>query len=215
MIIAFEGIDGSGKSTLFEMTYEYLSKKNKVIKTKEPGGTEFGNQIRNILLNPDNDIPLDTEILLFAADRAYNVKHIYEKYYYKAVILTDRSVISSLVYQGYVKPEKHSIMNVLKVMEINSKVLKGYTPDIVFFIDTEPEIAAKRIIQRDKLDRMEQTVIDKLDKVRQGYKFVFENFTLSIVYTINGNQTPEESFEDIKKELDRIGGTAWKHLLII
>jgi len=202
MIIAFEGVDGSGKSTLFEKTYRYLSETYKVIKTKEPGGTYLGGKIREMLLSK-NDISLASEVFLFAADRAQTNMEIYEKYNIDHIILTDRSVYSSIVYQGC-----KDLFNIEKttgrIYDINATALGTNFPDAVFLIDAKTEILMNRLKKRVSMDNIENRIKENLDFYRNAYNYVLKRFHHGEQFTIDTTEDDEDlSIEVIKGLINR------------
>lgn len=135
-LIVFEGADNLGKTTQIEAVYNYLNenKKNKVIKTREPGGTIIGSKIREILLNSNEKLPGKTQLLLFQADRNYHFEHILKPYLDKGyIILCDRFYLSTLVYQ-------HKINGISEnsVYDLNGYSTNYLVPDLTFVFHGKP-----------------------------------------------------------------------------
>ncbi|MBO8160976.1 MAG: dTMP kinase [Thermosipho sp. (in: Bacteria)] len=197
MFIAFEGLDGCGKSTQLDLLFQYLKTAGKkVIKVREPGSTEIGEKIRAILLDRNLNINERTELLLFLASRAQLVEEIIkpalnEGYF----VLVDRFADSSVAYQGGARN-----LGIENVEFLNTFATNNIFPDLVFFIDIPVEIALKRISKKNK-DRLENEGKAFLEKVRNSYLYLSnkrENFI-----TINGEKTVEEIFEEIKSHIQK------------
>ena len=133
LFITFEGIDGCGKSTQFQMLKEYLETQGvDFIVVREPGGTVIGEKIREILLNKKNDSmrPL-TELLLFEAARAQIAEEVIRPALEKGTcVLCDRFFDSTYAYQGYARK-----LGADKVLLLNDLATAGLEPDITFLID--------------------------------------------------------------------------------
>lgn len=167
MFITFEGIEGCGKSTQSKLLYKHLiDSKRKSILTHEAGGSPFGEHIREILLNPKNDISPMAEFLLFAADRTDHTKYIRECLSKDYIVVSDRFTDSSLAYQGY---GKNVPLDFIKT--INHVCTSNLIPDITFFLDISVEESLKRIYNRScVLDRFESNSIDFFTRIYNGYK---------------------------------------------
>ena len=167
-LIAFEGCEGSGKSTQLRLLYEYLKeKKVDFIMTREPGGSEISEEIRRIILNGKNTAMCDEcEALLYAAAR---VQHLKEKIIPALnegkLVICDRYIYSSLAYQGYARG-----LGVEFVEGINSFAIDNCPPYMTVFLDISPKAAFERKHGADKNDRMEQLGLEFHEKVYMGYK---------------------------------------------
>ncbi len=159
MLIAFEGIDGSGKTTQAKKLYEYLKNKGKKVSLyREPGSTEIGEKIRDILLCHCMDER--TELLLFEASRSCLVKEkIIPDLEEGKIVILDRFTLSTLAYQGYGKGIEPQIIKTL-----NEFATRGLEPDIVFLLDLPVEEALKRLKTRTRFEDKEF-----LEKVRRGF----------------------------------------------
>jgi len=166
MFITFEGIDGSGKSTQLDLLKNYLTEKGRsVIKLREPGGTEFSEAIRDLLLSTDYDIDALTELLLFDAARSHLVSKIIKPALKRGdVVLCDRFYDSTTAYQGYGRG-----LDLEKVKTINKTAAAGLIPDITFFLDVSLEVSLKRSNDRES-DRIELAGNDFFTKVRDGFQ---------------------------------------------
>ena len=127
-IIVFEGIEGSGKTTLINYTARYLKKiKIKYIKFREPGGSKNSEKIRKIILKNNSNLNKKTDMLLYLAARSENFEKIIKKNHNKKIILIDRFIDSTIAYQHYGMGINKNIINV-----INKFILGNIKPDITF-----------------------------------------------------------------------------------
>ena len=167
--VTIEGPDGSGKSTQAQRLFKYLQEKGyEVVLTREPGGTSVGEQIRTILLNPENkEMGFKTEVLLYAASRAQHLEDVIIPALKKGkVVISDRFVDSSIAYQGYGRN-----LNLPLVVEINKLVVEEYLPDLTILLDLPVEVGLTRIRKNQKtMDRLEQEAVTFHEQVFQGFK---------------------------------------------
>jgi dTMP kinase len=169
-LISFEGSEGSGKSTQIARLAQHLQKIGRdVISTREPGGTEIGEQIRNIIVHNSkgDEMCAETELLLFAAARAQLVREVIAPALIRGTfVLSDRFLDSSTVYQGVARNLSADPVN-----QINLFAVGNVVPDLTIVIDVPTEVSLARIRQRasDLPDRMERENIDFYEKVREGY----------------------------------------------
>ena len=146
MFVSFEGIDGSGKSTITNYVYEYFINKNQeVIMTREPGGNKIAEKIRELILDPKHDTMDDkTEALLYAASRR---QHLVEKILPALdegkLVLCDRFIDSSTAYQGYGRQ-----LGAKAVIDINLFAVEDHLPDITFFLDIDLKTSLDRVNKR-------------------------------------------------------------------
>jgi dTMP kinase len=168
--ISFEGSEGSGKSTQITRLAAHLQQTGReVVSTREPGGTEIGEQIRNIIVHNSkgDEMCAETELLLFTAARAQVVREVIAPALMRgAVVLSDRFLDSSTVYQGIGRN-----LAADPVSRINRFAVGNVMPDLTLVIDVPTEIGLARIRQRasDLPDRMERENIDFYKKIRDGY----------------------------------------------
>lgn len=169
-LITFEGSEGSGKSTQITRLAAHLQQAGReVVATREPGGTEIGEQIRNILLHKDEGQGMcaETELLLFTAARAQVVREVIAPALQRgAVVLADRYLDSSTVYQGAARNLAPG-----PVAEINRFAVGDVMPHLTIVIDVPIEVSMSRIRQRASglPDRMERENLAFYTKVREGY----------------------------------------------
>ena len=169
LFITLEGPEGSGKSSVMEKVYErLLSEGYEIVKTREPGGTPIGEQIRNVILNQDNTkMEIRTECLLFAASRRQHlVEKIWPSLKQGKLVFCDRYLDSSLAYQGYAR--KLGIDNVLNV---NLFATENTYPDLTLFFDVAPEIGLERINKNHnrEVNRLDVEKLEFHKNVYQGY----------------------------------------------
>ena len=165
MFISFEGIEGSGKSSLLEnLKKYYLKKELEVIFTKEPGGTELGKDIRDILLNPESSISSEAELLLLMADRIEHVTTIINPNLKKnKIIFCDRYIDSTIAYQG-----KGRNLSEDKIKELID-ILNLPIPDLTILLDLPVEDGLLRANKRNELDRFEKEDINFHKSIRKSY----------------------------------------------
>lgn len=188
IFISFEGGEGCGKSTLIEAIKKELADSD-VIYTREPGGTKISEEIRKILLSPENkEMDAHTEALLYAASRSQHVHEKIKPALEKGkIVITDRFVDSSLAYQSNGRG-----LPLLNVQIINNFAMQGVIPDLIFFIDVKPETALQRITSRKSLDRLETEDLEFHNKI---YNYFKEHETE--YWVIDGTKTIEEEVEEI------------------
>ena len=195
--IVMEGPDGSGKSTQIQLLKEYLERKGyECIVTREPGGTVIGEEIRDIILDPSHKSMSDvTEMLLYAASRAQLMSEVIIPALEDGkMVLSDRFVDSSIVYQGIARG-----LGIETVSGINAPGIGQYKPDCIFFIDISEEEGLRRKKEQKKLDRLEQESIDFHHMVSEGYRKVLSDRS-EVVY-INGMDEVENIQNQIRDVL--------------
>lgn len=169
-LISFEGSEGSGKSTQMARLAAHFQKAGReVVTTREPGGTEIGEQIRNIIVHNSkgDEMCAETELLLFTAARAQLVREVIVPALLRgAIVLSDRYLDSSTVYQGIGRN-----LAADPVAQINRFAVGTVMPHLTIVIDVPAEIGLARLKRRasDLPDRMERENIDFYRKVRDGY----------------------------------------------
>lgn len=187
ILIAIEGIDGSGKSTLVSNIYTHLKEQSfPVILTKEPGGSALGKQLREILQTQTTPVSAKAEYLLFAADRAEHFQKVISPALQRhAIIISDRSSDSSVVYQGYGRG-----LDIDMIEQVNGWAKNGLCPDLIFYINVSPECAQKRLaLRNEKLTSFEQEGLAFAKRLVHGFAEVFKNRKNVII--LDGNQSPE------------------------
>jgi len=172
LFITIEGPDGGGKSTQVKLLAEHLQKLGReVVLTREPGGTELAEKIRELLLTPTKEtvVPM-TEVLLYAASRAQHVEGLIKPALARgAVVISDRFVDSSVAYQGFGRG-----LGADTVWQVNQWALGGLLPDLTIILDLELSIGRRRTAARDQQqqtepDRLEQENLEFHQRVREGF----------------------------------------------
>ena len=200
--ITFEGGDGSGKSTQIEFLRGSLEAMElEVMVTREPGGNRISEEIRKILLDPENDeMSPKTEMLLYAAARAQLIDECIRPALDEGkVVICDRFLDSSIAYQGYGRGLGESVETV------NGPATEDCMPDLTFFLDIDPESAGGRIRDRgEKKDRIEQEGNDFRARVAQGYSALAEKYPYRIVRIDASAGVEEIAVRIINETMDRI-----------
>ena len=199
--IVFEGPDGSGKSTQMHLCVERMREMNiDLLVVREPGGTDLGEAIRDILLADRGGIEVRAELLLFMASRAQLCnKRIIPALEAGTTVICDRFLWSSLAYQG-----SGLEVGVDIVAEIGRFATYGITPDLYIVIDVPPEVGLGRSIEA--LDRIEARSAEFFRRVRKSYrKLVAEHPEISKL--IDGTQEAGRVFEEVFEEVKSVLGT--------
>ena len=185
MFVTFEGLDGSGKTTQVELLRRHLEDSGReVVVTREPGGTEFGERVRELLLHGP-DMSAWAEATLFAAARAELVERVIAPAREGgADVICDRYVDSSLAYQGIARG-----LGLDAVLELNLAAVQGVLPDRTFLLLVDPATAAGRTGRNP--DRIEREDDDFRARVDAAYREVAERFPERIVPIEAGGSTEE------------------------
>ena len=194
MFISFEGVDGSGKSTQVELLAgELRSQGRAVVATREPGGTDLGERIRDMILHGDEMAPW-AEASLFAAARAQLVDEVIRPALARgADVLCDRYIDSSLAYQGIARG-----LGVERVLELNQLATAGLLPDRTFVLLVPLDEAARR--RGGDADRLEREGLEFVEFVDRAYQELAQVFPTRIVCA-DGTQSPEELARLIRGQL--------------
>ena len=165
LLITFEGIDGSGKTTQASRLAAFLGQDRATL-TKEPGGTPVGKTLRSMLLDPDLSIDPKAELLLFLADRAQHVQTLIRPHLEAgSIVIVDRFIDATVAYQGFGLGHPLEL-----IASIHEKILEGMIPDRTFLFDIDPQKARERIISRgDKKTSVENRSEEFFQRVRNGY----------------------------------------------
>ena len=200
LFISFEGIDGCGKSTQADLLRSYLESKGEQVELlREPGGTALSEQIREILLNPNNDkMDPSTESILLSASRAQLTREIIIPALERGnVVICDRYADSTLAYQGYGRG-----INLEWLEKLNAFATAGLKPDITLLVDLPVDEALNRM-QSKSFDRIEMEGIEFLNKVRSGYLELTDRFSKRY-FMIDGMETIEEISKKIINKIEEI-----------
>ncbi|NLB10607.1 MAG: dTMP kinase [Clostridiaceae bacterium] len=203
--ITFEGVDGTGKTTHIEKLAADLKSEGKdVVMLREPGGTQIGEQIRQILLKREHQAMADvSELLLFAAARAQLVREVIRPALEQGKhVLCDRFIDSTVAYQGYGRG-----LDIDLVQRVNNAAVGETRPDLTIWIDIEPEELAKRLGKRNtdnKSDRLDLESNDFRDRVRTGYVKISEEEPGRVVRVISKSDirdTYEQIISCVRREI--------------
>ena len=205
LFISFEGIEGCGKSTHVPLLEEYLKQLgHEVVISREPGGLESTEIIRDLLLNPkwkEEIYQPITELFLFEASRSVFVeKKVRPVLKRGGIFIADRFADSSTAYQGFAGKISGET-----VAHLNEIATMGLMPDITLILDLELEDALNRSSHHEykKKDRMEQKPIDFHDDVQRGYRWIAQMFPnrAKLIYTGN-KRTKEQTQAEIRTYVD-------------
>jgi dTMP kinase len=159
VLITFEGIDGSGKSSAARFLYERIQELRPALLTKEPGGTELGKHLRTLLQLRTYPVSPEAEFLLFAADRAQHWREcVMPALQEGIVVISDRMADSSLAYQGYGRGVDHAMIE-----SVNRWAMCGMKPDLTIYLKIDYATAMSRLA-----DREETTVFDTMFATRDN-----------------------------------------------
>jgi len=196
--IVFEGMDGTGKSTLIKMTKEWIeSEKRYCIATKEPGGCPVGTKLREIILYSTFANNL-TDILLFLANRNEHINRTIKPNLEQGnIVLCDRYLYSSLVYQGYMNN------NFDQVYDLHKQLGLIFEPDLLLIFKADPDVTIKRLSNGDKFEMHDKSYFEKI----QGHylndipKSISKKCRLEI---IDANHELDVNFDNVKKVISSI-----------
>ena len=200
LFIVMEGPDGSGKTTQINLLKEYLEEAGyECLITREPGGTVIGEEVRQLILNPEHrEMSPVTEMLLYAASRAQLVHEVIGPALEEGkIVISDRFVDSSIVYQGIARK-----LGISTVSAVNAPGIGIYRPDGIFFIDLSESEGLRRKKEQKNLDRMEQEGIDFHHMVSEGYRKVLSG--RPEVMKIDGGRSIDTIQKKIRNHVDEL-----------
>lgn len=182
-LIVFEGVEGCGKTTQLQRCHVWLTREGShewgqiaanisfseqtaaLIFTREPGGTQLGLRLRQLLCEDNATIQDSAELLLYAADRAQHVEEVLKpQLALGAIILCDRYTDSTIAYQGYGRGLSLSLIH-----QLNSIATGGLESNLTLWLDIDVEVGLARTKNRGRLDRIEQADLEFHRRVQQGY----------------------------------------------
>ena len=198
MFISFEGLDGCGKTTQVELLEAFLETRDfEVVATREPGGTELGETLRQIVLHGGKISPW-AEVAIFAAARAELVEEVIEPALGRgAIVISDRFVDSSLVYQGVARG-----LGIENVLQLNLHATKGLLPERTFLLMVDEKLSEARV--GEERDRMERESAEFRRLVGDGYRRLAEMFPERIV-ALDGTQPRELIARQVRQALEEAG----------
>jgi len=171
LFITFEGLDGAGKSTQFNLLAEHLQRLGHAICcTREPGGTAIGDQIRHVLHDVTHTaMTAEAEMLLYAASRAQLVRQVIRPHLAQGeIVLCDRYVESTYAYQGYGRQ-----LDMAKLQMLTQFATEGLRPDLIIYLDLDVSVGLQRKAQVEadggEMNRMDQQAREFYQRVRDGY----------------------------------------------
>ena len=197
--IVVEGSEGVGKSSQIKIIERYLiNNKIDYILTREPGGTSFGESIRDIILNDDNNTEELTDSLLFYASRYENYKKIILPGLDAGkTVVCDRYHYSTLVYQGIVE-NNSSVKAIHEIFDaIYSKMI-----DHIIYLYTTPKESFKRISKRSVTDKFESRGLSYLEDLSNAYELVFNG--MKNITKIDTSEDKDITKDNLIKSLDKI-----------
>ena len=167
MLITFEGIEGSGKTTQIELLGDYLTGKGySVVQTREPGGTGFAEALREVLLKKGLEVDPLSELLVFMAMRAQHVEEVIMPALQDGkVVLCDRFVDATYAYQGYGRKIDLGVIETL-----NRLVTKGVRPNLTILLNVTAERGLKRKAASSPMDRIEEEDITFHQRIKKAYE---------------------------------------------
>ena len=200
LFIVMEGPDGSGKTTQINLLKEYLEEAGyECLITREPGGTVIGEEVRQLILNPEHkEMSPVTEMLLYAASRAQLVHEVIGPALEEGkIVISDRFVDSSIVYQGIARK-----LGISTVSAVNAPGIGIYRPDGIYFMDLAEAEGLRRKKGQKNLDRMEQEGIDFHHMVSEGYRKVLSG--RPEVMKIDGGRSIDTIQKKIRNHVDEL-----------
>jgi dTMP kinase len=187
--ITFEGIDGSGKSTQLQFLAQWLEQREiPVLRTRQPGGTAIGQEIRKILLNPEHqELCNSSEMLLYLADRIQHLQEtILPALHSGKWVLCDRFHDSTVAYQGYGRG-----LDLSGLESVVKREIMPYYPEVTFWFDASPEVALARLQRRQQdPDRLDRESLEFFERVRNGFAREAEASAQRVI-RIDAEATPE------------------------
>ena len=198
--IVIEGIDGCGKTTQIDQLSKWLptsgliKEGSQLITTREPGGSQLGKKLRNLILeNNENNQPSSlAELLLYSADRAEHVSKIIKPALEKNNwVISDRFSDSTLAYQGFGRN-----INLQIIKSIESIVCQGVSPDLTIFLEISPEESISRRNNKTP-DRIESEGIKFLEKVNKGFKLIAKEKNWEVISASQNIQKISDQIKEI------------------
>lgn len=182
-LIVFEGIEGTGKTTLIDyVSKKLIKKKINFIRIREPGGSKNSELIRKLILNKKNKFNPFTDLLLYFAARSENIENIIKKNFKKKIILIDRFTDSTLAYQHYGMG-----LNKFLINKINKYLINRIKPDLVFLNTVNTKNLKLRLNIRKNKNRYDNFKINFYKKVQNGFLKISKTKNNYVVIDSNKN----------------------------
>lgn len=196
IFITLEGLDGCGKSTQALFLRDYFEKKGlKVYLTREPGGSEVGDRIRELLLSTSLILNSWTEAFLYIASRVENSQIIRQKLEEDFIVICERYIDSTIAYQGYGRGLPLDVLE-----NLNRIATLGLSPTVTFLFDIDPRIALSR---KKTFDRIEKEDMYFYTRVREGYLAIAKKEKDRIV-VLSGELSEMEIFNHIVSYVEKL-----------
>lgn len=194
--ISFEGTEGVGKTTAIDNFCTLLTTQNiPFVRTREPGGSDVAEKLRDIFLNKDNAINADTEILMIFTARADHLhKVILPALADGKWVICDRFLDSTVAYQGFGR--YHGDVAYLDKINLLATHFIPRLPDLTLWLDLDVRLGMERAGRRGAMDRLESETMAFFDRVYQGFLYQYQNHPHRI-QKINANQPPDDVANDI------------------
>jgi len=198
--ISFEGGEGTGKSTQVRLLANKLSERgDHVYITREPGGTEISEKIRDILKSSPSIDSITELLLMFAARREHFAKAILPRLKQGHIVICDRFYDSSLVYQGILKK-----ISIEQIMHLKTMTLGDFEPDFTIILDIPSDIAKERTTRRQLcLDNYDMMSEDEYNIIRDGFKKIAEAFPFRCKL-INASRDEKRVSSRIYKAVEKV-----------
>ncbi|REL27181.1 dTMP kinase [Thalassotalea euphylliae] len=201
--IVVEGMEGAGKSSAIHVITDFLrAQQINFIQTREPGGTQLAEQLRDIVKSADHQetITQETELLLMYASRSQLLANVIQPALSQGTwVIGDRHDLSSRAYQGGGRQIGDEVMNT-----IADVTLKGFKPDLTLYLDIAPSIGLARARARGALDRIELEQMDFFERVHAKYQAL--TAADNTIVSIDASQEMAKVHQDIKQALEQFVG---------
>jgi dTMP kinase len=191
-LAVFEGIGGSGKSTVAKRLAEALERDRwDVTTTREPGGTELGASLRAMLLSSEARTDEWAEAFLFEADRAQTYAEVLKPTLNRGgVVISDRGPFGTVAYQGFGRGLDTSLIEAM-----SRAAWRDLSADVVFVVDIDPRVSLNRRLLASEQDRFDEEAMAFQDRVRQGYLYAADRASNAVV--LDGLRTPDEVYDEV------------------
>lgn len=194
--VVFEGGEGVGKTTAIHGVCQFLDDKNiHYVRTREPGGSDVGEQLRKIFLNPDSALNADSELLMIFSARIDHLNKIILPALAKGHwVLCDRFVDSTVAYQAFGRwsDDANTLNAMLENIHLLSHKFISKMPDVRFWLDLDPKIGRERAKSRGVLDRLEQEPPEFYERVYRGFDYQYRHANDGTMVRIDANGTTDE-----------------------